>query len=478
VRVSKYFKLGRTQPTLDFVDVSYSRDTRLFLSPRALTTLPSPWGRECVHLIQDFFDTVLQHIKAGRHAAAEDLLKALKEPNETHLGMSSGASRGRALGDGSAHDVWRALSQSRAAKSGLIKDLEDTVLLIEGISVDIISDITTNIIRGPLIQYTHTMATQYGIPLSGGLASGPIWNSKSKVWEEVFVDLPLTPSGKLLLVPKIIVRQIPAYSLDEYYRHYILTHLQQVELDLNSSLVHVVKKTKQRKVYKSKIEEKYGSTKRDIIRETINHPDILDKYRAEKDNKPSLPLDHDLIAAAEGTEKPKWSDLLSAVINTPSGKNDAENYETRVEALLTALFYPDLTSPIIQHKIHDGRKRIDISYTNMATAGFFKWLSNHYPSAMIFVECKNYGAEIANPELDQISGRFSPSRGKVGLLICRSFKNKSHFEKRCIDTAKDNRGFVLTIDDTDLTSLVQSRKDDKNYRGWPLLDSLFKTLIS
>jgi hypothetical protein len=81
----------------------------------------------------------------------EALLRALREPNETHLGLSKGRSRGHALGNESAHDVWSALSRSEAAKSGLLKDLEDTVLMIEGISVDIVSDMTTNIIRGPLI---------------------------------------------------------------------------------------------------------------------------------------------------------------------------------------------------------------------------------------------------------------------------------------------------------------------------------------
>ena len=35
MRVSDIYQLGRTQPTLDFVDVDCGRDTPLFLSPRA-----------------------------------------------------------------------------------------------------------------------------------------------------------------------------------------------------------------------------------------------------------------------------------------------------------------------------------------------------------------------------------------------------------------------------------------------------------
>lgn len=478
MRVSSYFKLGRSQPTLDFVDVRYDRDTPLFLSPRALASLPSPWGQECAHLIQNFFATVLKLIAAGKHGDAEMLLGALKEPNETHLGLSKGESRGRALGDSSAHDVWSALSTSRAAKSGLIKDLEDTVLLIEGISVDIISDISTNIIRGPLIDYTQRVARQYGISLQSGIPSGPIWNSKLAIWEERYVDLPMTPKGKLLLVPKAIVRRHLAYNLEEYYRHYISTFLQKLELNANSSLVHVVKKTKERKVHKKAIAEKYGSSKKDVIRETIAHPDVLKKYKDEKDKKPYLALEHDAIAAIEGTGKPAWDSLLAAVVDTPKGKSGAVQYEEAVEALMTALFYPDLTNPIVQHEIHDGRKRVDITYTNMASAGFFKWVATHYPSMLMFIECKNYDGEVANPELDQLSGRFSPSRGRVGLLVVRQFKDKARFLRRAQDTVKDDRGFILPLDDDDLRCLVESRKSDEKYQAWPLLDKIFKNLIS
>jgi hypothetical protein len=149
LRVSEHFNLGLKQPSLSFVDVDTSGDVRLFISPRALRLLPSAWGDECVALIQSFFNQVLHAIKAGDDSRAIRLLEVLKEPNETHLGLSKGGSRGRGLGSGSARDVWHALTESAAAKSGLLTDLEDTVLMIEGISVDIVSDVVTNIIRGP-----------------------------------------------------------------------------------------------------------------------------------------------------------------------------------------------------------------------------------------------------------------------------------------------------------------------------------------
>jgi hypothetical protein len=150
VRVSQHYKLKRSQAELDFVDVDVRGDTPLFLDPQAVRRLPGTWGHECVAYVQDFFTSVLQAINEGRNADARRLLRGLREPNETHLGLSRGRARGRALGPESARRVWEALSKSQAAQTGLLTHLEDTILLVPGIGPDIVSDIGTNLIRLPL----------------------------------------------------------------------------------------------------------------------------------------------------------------------------------------------------------------------------------------------------------------------------------------------------------------------------------------
>lgn len=477
-RVSTLYKLKRSQATLDFVDVDVGRDTKVFVSPRALTLMQTDWGDGCVSLVQNFFETVLQRIKDGDDAGAEALLKELREPNETHLGMSRGKSRGRALGDESAHDVWSALSQSAAAKSGLIHDLEDTVLLIHGIGVDIVSDVTTNIIRGPLIEYTQEQCRQLGIPLVADVPSGPMWHPARREWITQFVELPMTKTGKLLLVPKAIVRRTSLYDMQEYYRHFMLEHMQREELKAGSALVTMLKKGP--KVHKSDLIEKYGGDKKAIIDQTMKYPDVLDEYRREKGKRPFLPLSHEDLENVEGDPPVDWDFLLNAVTSLPTGTDSASAYEKAIEALLTALFYPDLVHPVYQHEIHEGRKRIDIKYTNMGGAGFFAWLSLHYTAPQIFVECKNYGGKVANPELDQLSGRFGRSRGTFGILVCRQLDDKARFQERCRDTAKDDRGYIIALDDADLTALVEARKasDENSYREFPLLQQRFNYLIS
>lgn len=241
MRVSEYYKLGKKQPSLPFLDVDTADDVKLFVNPRAIKSLNSDWGDHCQDLIQDFFDQLVRSIKSGQDKRALALLSHLKEPNETHLGLSKGKSEGRGLGPKKAKQIWRSFKRSKAVKTGLLSDLEDTPLLIDGVSVNILSDITTNIIRGPLIKFTQRICEEYGIPMDAEVASGPVWNMKSKSWDNDFVSLPVADSEKLLLVPKSIVRLESGYNISQYYRHYILEALKEEEKQQNSALVHIVK---------------------------------------------------------------------------------------------------------------------------------------------------------------------------------------------------------------------------------------------
>lgn len=95
----------------------------------------------------------------------------------------------------------------------------------------------------------------------------------------------------------------------------------------------------------------------------------------------------------------------------------------------------------------------------------------------VAVECKNYGQELGNPEVDQLQGRFSPLRGRVGLLVHRGFGDKNSLIQRCRDTALDHRGFIIALDDEDLAQLVEDRKADPKSLEFPLLRLRFGQLV-
>jgi hypothetical protein len=108
--------------------------------------------------------------------------------------------------------------------------------MIDGISFDIISDISTNILREPLIRFTQEQAALHEIPTKS-VDSGPLWDPSSKEWTQTFVELPTPENGKLLLIPKVIVRRKLHYAPDDYFNNYVLTYLMAEEISANSELV-------------------------------------------------------------------------------------------------------------------------------------------------------------------------------------------------------------------------------------------------
>jgi hypothetical protein len=495
VRVSEFYGIKRSQGALDFVDVDITDDVPVYIDPGMIRHLPDDWGKECLLMLTTFFDSVLDAVKGNDKKRARHLLGHLGEPNETHLGFSSGRSAGRGFGEQMGATLAEKLAASQAAQTGLIEDLEDTAFFIDKVGKDIVSDITTNIIRGPLIAYTQQMASVFGIPLEEGVASGAVWNPHSQDWEHGFVRLPIAGDRKLLLVPKVIVRRDLHMSRSEYYRNHLVPALQSEELDNPSSrLVHTLKDGS-RRVWVGDIRAHYGSTKPDVTRESLIRPDVYANYRQIKRDSAPPPISHEELSEVSNAPLPDYEKLLDDVLQTPTGKESAGDYHRRIEGLLTAVFYPSLVMPELEEELHAGRKRVDISYTNVAQNGFFAFLGRHkVKSTYVMVECKNYGKELGNPELDQLSSRFSPLRGQFGILACRSFADKDRFLKRCRDTALDYRGYVIALDDGDLRELVADVLEAVNWvpadpppaepevrprvENYPLLFRRFKALVN
>jgi len=138
------------------------------------------------------------------------------------------------------------------------------------------------------------------------------------------------------------------------------------------------------------------------------------------------------------------------------GIADAVRYVDAIERFFTAALYPTLRCPRKEVPINDGRKRIDLSYTNDATDGCFGWLQRNHASGNIFFECKNYSHEVANPELDQLAGRFSPTRGRVAFLVRRSVEDKGRLYGRCRDLAIGKQEFIIPLEDADLIEFVDA----------------------
>jgi hypothetical protein len=168
MKFSRFFGLNQGQAQLDFVDVDTDRDMRLFVDPYAIQTKENDFNLACTDQIKTFFDEVLDALRRKNHLKAQDLTAHLSEPQETFLGFSRHRPQGRGVGRMQADQILSALRASRAFNTGLLVDLAETELFIEGIGPDKISDLTTNVIRGTLIEYTQNQCHLHGIEMTEG----------------------------------------------------------------------------------------------------------------------------------------------------------------------------------------------------------------------------------------------------------------------------------------------------------------------
>jgi hypothetical protein len=461
VKLSERFDLKKTQYELDFVDIDPSRDLRLFIDPYFLARRHDQWSISASRTIRSFFEYFITLLRTGEDQQARDLFEHLREPNETCLGLSRGAPRGNGIGESNADDIFESLKGSRAVKTGVVADLEDCRLFIKGIDKDKTSDMATNIIRGHLIEYTIAQCELWGIPLQDGIPSGFVWDRMEKEWINLHTKMLIVDDRRLLLVPKAIVSYAKRYAAKQYHQHFVLTFLQHEHLRLNSVLVEQKERkdgtVTRRVTKKSVVDYEAPSTKEYLAKFTETHPEVFKEFKEFVASRQASIPDREFDPGQLDSVIDYLIELLESI---PAGGENATLYHRTVLGILELLFYPNLTAPQIERDIHDGRKRIDITFDNGAQDGFFWNLHtiSKVTCPFVFVECKNYSRDVANPEVDQIAGRFSPNRGRFGLVLCRSVENMSLLLARCADVYKDERGVVIPMEDADLIEMLRDLK--------------------
>ena len=484
-RVSDFYDLGLRQPSLEFLDVRLRKDTTMFVDPRAFVALQTDWGDECVDLIRDFFDDVLQSIRRKDVKRAGILLSGLHEPNETRLGFSRDRVAGHGVGNELAAGIYDSLAKSEAVEHGLIEHLEDTALLVEGIGVDRVSDITTNIVREKLIEFTVEMAEKYDMDLVEA-NSGPIWSSAKEEWTNAQIPM-LAPGGSpLLLIPRTIARWKMDYDPGEYYRGHVLPFLQDHELrKQRSPLVQTVlsgRRKGERYVRKKDVDRHYrkqleGGQKKVSVDVTRDYPQVFKDFKKSRARIFRAPVSFEELHERIGTPKPNWDELLKEVIDTTPGRKEADRYHRAIEALFSPLLSDNLVDPKREKSGASDTLRIDVRFRNMARSGFFRWFNTQFVRApFVPIECKNLKGDPGNEEVAQLASRLNKHRGLLGFLVCRTISDRKRFLIRCREELVNDR-YIIGLDDANLSRLVSARKEGNADKQTKILADLLEELI-
>jgi hypothetical protein len=448
-KFSEYFSIGLSQAELDFVDVSNDYDIPVYVDPYAIEIRDDTWSSFASEHIRSFFKEVLDSLRDHNTQRAVALMSNLREPRETFMGVSRGSPRGRGVGRGQAGQLIAAIRQSRAFASGLLSDLSEMALYVEGIDKDKISDLTTNIIRGLLCEYTRQQCELYEIKTRRYIGP-PMWDIDRLNWVSREQMLPHIENDAVLLVPKYIVRRRLSLDSQEFYNKQITDFLIEENLRANSSLVQTI--AGKRAVLKGDVRKSQPKSKSYIADAVLAHPELLELYKNIAKAHAGLTVFDD----DQPTVTVICGRLAGVFQRLNAGAKEASAYQRLVLGSLTALFYPSLIQPHKEWEIHEGRKRIDIVFTNAADSGFFSHRRNDQKvnANAVIVECKNYSEDLKNQEIDQLLGRFDENRGKFGIIACRAIEDQKAFMSRLRDASSRSQGYIIGLTDEDLMNML------------------------
>ena len=277
---NEYFNLKTNPEDLEFINIPVNTDIELYIDPYAISKTVGLWYVDANNLIIDFFDKLLITIKNEDEEEALRLLDKLGEPNETHFGLSENKPEGCGIGKEQAQDLLKKLKGSKAIQTGSLSDLSDCELLIPRIGSDKISDITTNIIRGKLIEFTEEQCRKHGIPVTA-TKSNFYWDAPQNKWEQRIAMLPYYHEEPIILVPKKIAKERTISNYRDYYNNGILEFLQDWHISMNTALVKVLKNGK-RRVTKKDLRAQYKCSKDFVLEFSEKHPDVLRKYKERR----------------------------------------------------------------------------------------------------------------------------------------------------------------------------------------------------
>ncbi|WP_124390302.1 hypothetical protein [Rhodococcus wratislaviensis] len=230
-QITAYYGIPGQVP---FLDVDIAVDNRMFLDPHAIrlhgrSSMFAMSANECT---ETFFREVTQRVFSGDQQGGLELLQRFVEHWETRLGLAKNNFRGHGGADDVGLWIWRALTTDINAllQVGVLQQVEDLPLFIEGIDRDITSDITTRIIFEPLADFTAEMVDRYPQFRGPGHRLGRfncrVWDSAAMAWKIKSFQLPEADEKPLLLVPSGWARPTLLMSAVRYYETSVLGYAQ------------------------------------------------------------------------------------------------------------------------------------------------------------------------------------------------------------------------------------------------------------
>ncbi len=170
---------------------------------------------------------------------------------------------------------------------------------------------------------------------------------------------------------------------------------------------------------------------------------------------------------------------INQLTKIETGNKECFNYQRLISKILLNIFKADFRNMESERIAHEGYKKIDTVYTNVATDGFFKNLPEKNRKIVcnyIIVEAKNYSYDLGNREFDQLFSRLNKKVGNFGILVCRNINSMKDARKRSQSYLDDNK-YILFLTDKDIIELGRLSLQNLAYQIDDFIDNKFKSLV-
>lgn len=283
VKFTEYFHIPLKQEELEFWDIYVNDDIQKFLDPGRLLQYDDETSIRMREHIVDYFSRFLQCVRNGDEVNGIRMMEYLSEPKEIHLGYATIGYQGNAVGKIKGKKIYERFKQSQAVQTGMLRDLEESALLVNGIDRDIISDMTAMICKTDLIAFTQSQCRKHNVSMSMQCI-GETWMGEDR-WIEIEAELPVYNNNPIILVPKRIVSGNLLMNSRDFYRNEILSSAQEDIMRADQSMIRVLKNGNIRCVLTKKdlqAKEEYSFSKDLIYREVQKKPALIRAYRQRK----------------------------------------------------------------------------------------------------------------------------------------------------------------------------------------------------
>jgi hypothetical protein len=435
-----------SQYEVDFVIPRVGIDLPVGIDPFLLFKSRDSQFRQLHASLLSAFNAGILAVRNNDLTAARYLF-SFPEVSAIGMGYTHKGKRGSGVGSHLTNLILQTLAGSPSLTERGVRHVEEMQLLSAGIGPDRISDISANVLKRFLIEYTKRQCAIWNIPTKPGVPVSHIYDESKQAWEDSYEDLPVSAidGSEILLVPRRLVRALPWINYDDFIR-----------TEFSAYLAARRDQFAQRKISSAELpDEKKFKAKPAVVTVTKQDIGLVERYVRSReaqaaDAKPTLEyIDEDACKEAEALKQ-----RLSCI---RPGRESATDYQYAILEILNYLFNPDLIAGEPEVRTIDGTERRDLIFTNDSDESFWEYIRNTHDGILLMFETKNMEA-LDISAINQTATYLGDRIGRLGIIVTREPPSEA-IRRKILSVWNDSspRKVILTLCDAEIRELLDLR---------------------